>query len=118
MIPRVFRRLGTDYSVNILNEIGSHKVLMYSKSYCPFCNNAKKLFKLLEVSPHFIELDLVKDGGEISEALEKMTKQRTVPNIFIAGTQIGGYNDLIDGLSKNKVQDLLNQANVSFKPLT
>jgi glutaredoxin 3 len=41
-----------------------------------------------------IELDQVEDGAAIQDALEGMTEQRSVPNIFIAQKHIGGNSDL------------------------
>ncbi|KAL8377461.1 hypothetical protein RB595_008240 [Gaeumannomyces hyphopodioides] len=41
-----------------------------------------------------IELDQMADGGDIQDALEGMTGQRSVPNIFIAKKHIGGNSDL------------------------
>ncbi len=45
-------------------------------------------------------------------ALFEITKQRTVPNIFIAGQHIGGCDDLMSGLRKGTVKALLDEHNI------
>lgn len=49
------------------------------------------------------------DGGDIQNALEDITGQRTVPNIFIAGTHIGGCSDLKAKLKSGVVTQILNE---------
>lgn len=87
---------------------------MFSKSYCPFCKNAKGLFDSLDAKYKAIELNQVDDGDNIQEALKQITGQRTVPNIFIGGIHIGGSSDLEDvdrdGKDGKSLQDLLQAA--------
>ena len=53
------------------------------------------------------EMDKESDGAEMQNTLEKMTGQRSVPNIFINGKHIGGC-DTVVGLHKSgKLQELL-----------
>ena len=66
-------------------EIQNTKVLIYSKSYCPYCVDAKNIFKAKGVEFVSHELDNMPNGGEIQSTLASMTKQRTVPQIFIGG---------------------------------
>ncbi|KAK7898982.1 hypothetical protein WMY93_019835 [Mugilogobius chulae] len=70
--------------------IDSNKVLVFSKSYCPFCIQVKDLFKELQVDCNVVELDLIEDGTNYQEMLLEMTGQRTVPNVFINKTHLGG----------------------------
>ena len=87
----------TDSSLKsqIQQEISSNKIMFYSKSYCHFCINAKDILKKHVPSGYQTkELDLIADGNDIQDALEKLTNQRTVPNIFIGGKHIGGCSDL------------------------
>ncbi|CAI9098443.1 OLC1v1035089C3 [Oldenlandia corymbosa var. corymbosa] len=37
--------------------IDSHSIVIFSKSYCPYCRRAKGVFKELEQKPHVVELD-------------------------------------------------------------
>ncbi|VAH49462.1 unnamed protein product [Triticum turgidum subsp. durum] len=70
--------------------VASAPVVVFSKSYCPFCVQVKKLFTQLGASFKAIELDTESDGTEIQSALAEWTGQRTVPNVFINGKHIGG----------------------------
>ncbi|KAK0213927.1 thioredoxin-like protein [Armillaria fumosa] len=65
--------------------ITSHKITVFSKSYCPYCRRAKTLFsdKYPDADIGVIELDERDDGSDIQEYLRQKTGQGTVPNIFI-----------------------------------
>ena len=43
-------------------------------------------------------------------ALKKYSGHNSVPNIYINGTHIGGYGELLDGFNNGKVQRALDQA--------
>lgn len=66
-------------------------IKIFTWSYCPFCQNAKKL--LQEKSIDFEEIVLDNDEKKLEE-IRKQTGQRTVPQIFIDETFIGGYSEL------------------------
>lgn len=87
-------------------------VLVYSKTTCGFCTRAKKLLKVANVSPHIIELDKADDGQKVQEALTTITKQGTVPNIFVWGEHIGGCDDLLRLYSNGALKDKLLQHSV------
>ncbi|KAI9654200.1 MAG: hypothetical protein M1821_006728 [Bathelium mastoideum] len=74
--------------------IDDNSVAVFSKSYCPYCKATKQLLSELGAKPYIIELDQVDDGADIQDALEEMTSQRSVPNIFISKQHIGGNSDL------------------------
>ena len=80
----------------INGHISSNKVMVFSKSYCPFCNQTKDLLKNKGIEYHAIELDQMSDGTTIQNALKQMTNQNTVPNIFINGEHLGGNSDLVN----------------------
>lgn len=50
----------------------------------------------------------IDDGADIQDALEEMTHQRSVPNIFIKQQHIGGNSDLQS--KKSELPDLLKEA--------
>ncbi|KAH9315273.1 hypothetical protein KI387_023900, partial [Taxus chinensis] len=60
------------------------------KTYCPYCTQVKQLLSRLGAKPHVVELDTESDGPDLQAALKEWTGQRTVPNVFIGGTHIGG----------------------------
>lgn len=67
------------------------KVIIYSKTFCPFCVNAKNLFKSKGVN--FEEIDVEKDPKDYFDLVEKYNYM-TVPMIFINNEFIGGFSDL------------------------
>ena len=85
----------------ILSEVGSNDVVVFSKTYCPFCTSTKSLFEGIQgVEARVIELDTRDDGADIQGALLDKTGQRTVPSVFIKGEHIGG-NDATQALYKS-----------------
>lgn len=74
--------------------IKKSSVVVFSKSYCPYCRSAKSLLTSKGVNFLAIELDKEADGQETQNILEQITGQRTVPNIFIQGKHVGGSSDL------------------------
>ncbi len=67
-------------------------VEVYSKSWCPFCLMAKRL--LDEKGQEFIEFDIELDPARYDEMLERSEGRWTVPEIFIDGELIGGFDEL------------------------
>jgi len=74
--------------------IDENSVVVFSKSWCSYSRSAKKLLTDMGAKFETVELDQIDDGSEIQEALEDITGQSTVPNIFIKQKHIGGNSDL------------------------
>ncbi|KAI8869825.1 glutaredoxin [Ramicandelaber brevisporus] len=85
------------------NLISRNNVVVFSKSYCPFCLRTKATFDALKQPYTALELDLEKDGEAIQEYLYEKTKQTTVPNIFIKQRHFGGNSDLQAALERKKL---------------
>ncbi len=70
----------------------SKEVVVYTTDYCPYCRAAKDLLKSKGVG--FTEKDVTGDDA-MREKLVQMTGGRTtVPQIFVDGKAMGGYDDL------------------------
>ncbi|KAH9056949.1 thioredoxin-like protein [Lactarius vividus] len=105
--PRQLKEMVTKDFVN--QTIAQNRVVIFSKSYCPYCKRAKDLFTTAfpNVEVKVLELDIRDDGPEIQGYLQQLTDQRTVPNIFINQKHIGG-NDKLQALHKtDEVRALL-----------
>lgn len=64
--------------------IKSNKVVVFSKTYCPYSARAKDTLRKYElISFVIVELDKRDDGDEILDYLEKITGARTVKNILV-----------------------------------
>ncbi|PLB33106.1 glutaredoxin [Aspergillus candidus] len=74
--------------------IQENAVVVFSKSYCPYCKASKSLLNELNAKYTTVELDQIDDGAAIQDALQEISAQRTVPNIFIQQKHIGGNSDL------------------------
>jgi len=68
------------------------KVELYTTNYCPFCTRAKGLLKRKGVA--FTEIDVTDDDALRAKMVELSGGRRTVPEIFINGRIVGGYNEL------------------------
>jgi glutaredoxin len=76
-------------------------VVLYTKSECVFCNNAKALLKMNNIK--YTEKHLDRDFTR-EEIKEKYPTQKTFPVVLINEEFIGGYTELFDRLrGKNEV---------------
>ncbi|KAM0887374.1 hypothetical protein ACQ4PT_029098 [Festuca glaucescens] len=96
----------------VKSTVKAHDVVIFSKSYCPYCRRAKAVFKELELKkdPYVIELDEREDGGDIQDALADMVGRRTVPQVFVRGKHLGGSDDTVDAYESGKLAKLLDLA--------
>lgn len=67
------------------------RVLIYTTNYCPYCFGAKALLRSKQVE--FEEVDVTDDPAR-REEMERLSGRITVPQIFIDGKSIGGFDDI------------------------
>lgn len=83
-------------------------VRMYTTQVCPFCTRAKALLKqrgVAEIDEVRIDLD-----PQQREQMMSLTGRRTVPQIFIGDTHVGGCDDLVALDRSGGLAPLLQQA--------
>ena len=83
------------------------KITMYSTAVCPYCVAAEKLLRSKGVA----EIDKIRvdlDPEQRAVMMEK-TGRRTVPQIYINETHIGGFDDLSALEHAGKLDPLLAQ---------
>jgi glutaredoxin 3 len=80
-------------------------VKIYTTTYCGFCVRAKDLLKRKGVD--FQELDVTNDDTMRAKLVEMSGGQRTVPQIFIGDTHVGGYTDLARLDSEGRLDPML-----------
>lgn len=68
------------------------KVVMYSTAVCPYCIRAEQLLRSRGVTE--IEKIRVDLQPELRDAMTEKTGQRTVPQIYINGEYVGGFDEL------------------------
>ncbi|THH30623.1 hypothetical protein EUX98_g3556 [Antrodiella citrinella] len=86
--------------------IADNTVIIFSKSWCPYCKKAKAVFRV-ELSRREAKDSRMDEGAQIQDYLAEKSGQRTVPNIFIKQQHIGGSSDLIALDSKGKLASML-----------
>uniref|UniRef100_A0A8C3YFM7 thioredoxin-disulfide reductase (NADPH) n=1 Tax=Catagonus wagneri TaxID=51154 RepID=A0A8C3YFM7_9CETA len=91
----------------LLGLIEGHRVVIFSKSYCPHSTRVKELFSSLGVECNILELDQVDDGVSVQEVLSELTNQRTVPNIFVNKVHVGGCDRTFQAHQSGLLQKLL-----------
>ena len=67
------------------------KAIVWSKDHCPYCDQAKELLKMKSIE--FEERNVSKDWTK-EQLLEAVPNARTVPQIFLDDTLIGGFTEL------------------------
>lgn len=86
----------------------SAHVVMYSTAVCPYCVMAERLLKAKGVDEiEKIRVDL--DPQQRADMMQK-TGRRTVPQIYIGETHVGGFDDLSALERQGKLDALLNGA--------
>ncbi|MFZ1180026.1 MAG: glutaredoxin 3 [Herbaspirillum sp.] len=82
------------------------RVVIYSSAVCPYCMMAERLLKSKGVEDiEKIRIDL---DPEQKEFMVQKTGRRTVPQIYIGDTHVGGFDDL-SALNRTGELDLLLQ---------
>lgn len=70
-------------------------VIVFSKTFCPYCRKVKNLLDELNAKYEVVELDRRKDGKKLQAVLGKMTGATSVPRVFIMGEFIGGCDETL-----------------------
>lgn len=66
---------------------------MYTTAVCPYCVRAKKILKSKGVEQ--IEEIRIDNDPQARMTMMEITGRRTVPQIFIGSTHVGGHDDLV-----------------------
>jgi len=82
-------------------------VKMYTTAVCPYCVQAKRLLKSKGVE-HIEEIRIDVNPQERATMMD-LTGRRTVPQIFVGATHVGGCDDLIALDSRGALLPLLMQ---------
>ena len=80
-------------------------IIMYTGTFCSFCEAAKRLFKRNNLN--FEEIDISMEESLRDEMIKKSNGKRTIPQIFFNEYHVGGYQELRNLEKENKLKDLL-----------
>jgi len=81
------------------------KIQIYTTPICPYCVRAKALLK--KKGAEFEEIDVFMDSDKRDEMQARSHGGRTVPQIFVGDTHVGGCDDLYALESKGQLDPLL-----------
>lgn len=83
------------------------RVEIYTTHSCPYCVRAKRLLEARGIA--FTEIDVGTDDALRADVMQR-TGRRTVPQIFIDGRSIGGFDELAAMDSAGELRDLTGPA--------
>jgi glutaredoxin 3 len=67
-------------------------VELYTTMYCPYCSRARALLQRKGVA--YVDIDIAEEPARRDEMIRRAQGRSTVPQIFINGEHIGGYDEL------------------------
>ena len=68
------------------------RIVLYTTPFCGYCRAAKRL--LTDKALDFEQIDVSFDDAKRAEMIDHAHGRRTVPQIFIHGRHVGGYDEL------------------------
>jgi glutaredoxin 3 len=89
------------------------KVVVFSKTYCPYARKAKNILAEYPIDPariEIIEIEKRPDCNEIQSYMRELTGASTVPRVFIEGNCIGGGDDAAALHKSGELRRLLSSA--------
>jgi glutaredoxin 3 len=81
------------------------EITIYTTAFCPYCQAAKALLSRKGVA--FTEIDVSYDAAERRRMTERAGGRRTVPQIFVGPTHVGGSDELHDLERQGRLDPLL-----------
>ncbi|CAE7033941.1 MSRB3 [Symbiodinium sp. KB8] len=92
-------------------------VMLFSKSWCPFCTKAKEAMKQQGIRFATCELDTLGEEveAEVQDILLGITGARTVPRVFVGGNCIGGGTDTQNLAADGSLKKMVDEAMETYK---
>jgi glutaredoxin 3 len=86
--------------------VNAPTVVMYATGWCPYCQRARKLLEKKGVA--YTEID-IESGPEKRAEMQSRSGRRSVPQIFIGDTHVGGSDDLHELEAQGKLDAMLSR---------
>ncbi|MFT2110946.1 glutaredoxin 3 [Marinomonas sp. 2405UD68-3] len=80
-------------------------ITIYSSDYCPYCSRAKQLLQMKNAKFNEIKVD---GSNKLRQEMMAKSGQRTVPQIWIGNTHVGGCDELFALERASKLDILLS----------
>lgn len=68
------------------------QIEIYTKDYCPYCQAAKALLR--DKGTDYSEISLTENPERLGEMIVRAQGRKTVPQIFVEGAPVGGFDDI------------------------
>ena len=81
------------------------QALIYTTGVCGYCVAAKNFLKSRGCDYSEVRID--REPGKLAEMLERSGGRRSVPQVFINGAHVGGYDDLVAADRNGKLAQLM-----------
>lgn len=81
------------------------RIEMYTTAFCPYCVMAKQFLQRKGLD--FEEVRVDTDPERRDEMLARSAGRRTVPQIFIQGQHVGGFDDLVAADRSGRLAEIL-----------
>ena len=86
-----------------------NRIVLISATYCQFSKKLKMLF--IELKHRFVslEIDIIPNGREVFQEVVARTGVHTVPQVFLNGKYLGGYDDIVALYRKGELSGTLEK---------
>eukprot|EP00475_Leptophrys_vorax_P033061 TRINITY_DN51688_c0_g1_i3.p1 TRINITY_DN51688_c0_g1~~TRINITY_DN51688_c0_g1_i3.p1 ORF type:complete len:113 (-),score=12.05 TRINITY_DN51688_c0_g1_i3:150-488(-) len=92
--------------------IEENRVMLFSKTFCPYCMKVKSLLNGLGIRPSVCELDKEFDGEEMEGAVFSISGRASLPSLFINGRFIGSCDDVASLHYNGRLIPMLEDAGI------
>ncbi len=82
-----------------------NRVEIYTTAICPYCVSAKQFLKQKGLAFEEVRVDI--DPARREEMLARSAGRRTVPQIFVNGAHVGGFDDLVGAERSGRLRELM-----------
>merc|ERR1719343_1201065 len=90
--------------------VEAHPIVVFSKPWCPYCQRALEALAIEGAKSFVIDLSKHENTQDIQNTLLQMTGRRTVPNVFVGASSIGGGDETVALQHSGELKALLEQA--------
>ena len=90
-------------------------VVIFSKSWCPFCQRALQVLKNADIPFKLFDIDDEADGNSVHDSLKAHINKTSVPQVFIKGEHLGGCDDLVAAKSNGSLKTKLDAHSIAHK---
>lgn len=86
-----------------------HPILLISATYCSFCSRLKSLLLEQRVKFTSIEINVIPNGRAVFEHVVHRSQCHTVPQVFVRGAYVGGYEEVLTLHHKGELNRFLRR---------